>query len=76
MGIELDERKIYLDEIAPVEGGKFVYEYDFGDSWEHVVLVEKILEPDPGVAYPVCITGKPRLPARRCGRHLGLRRVC
>lgn len=30
-----DERRFRLNQISP--GGKFVYEYDFGDSWEHVI---------------------------------------
>ncbi|HRV94457.1 MAG TPA: plasmid pRiA4b ORF-3 family protein, partial [Anaerolineae bacterium] len=47
-----------LNQIAPGEKTKFVYEYDFGDSWEHVILVEKILPPEPGVHYPRCIKGK------------------
>ena len=53
-----DERKFTLKDIAPGEGDKFVYEYDFGDSWEHIVLVEKVLPPDPAQTYPVCIKGK------------------
>ena len=28
----------------------FVYEYDFGDSWDHRITVEKILDPDPAAA--------------------------
>ena len=54
----LDEKKYRLNQIAPGEKTKFVYEYDFGDSWEHVILVEKILPPEPGVHYPRCIKGK------------------
>ena len=36
-----DERRVKLNQIAPGEGFKFVYEYDFGDGWEHILLVEK-----------------------------------
>src|SRR5271157_5526237 len=35
---------------------RFIYEYDFGDSWQHEILLERILEPEPNVAYPRCIT--------------------
>ncbi len=38
-----DEAKARLVQIAPHEGDQFGYEYDFGDSWEHEITVEKIL---------------------------------
>jgi hypothetical protein len=46
---------------------KFVYEYDFGDSWEHVLLVEKVLPPEPGQRYPVCIKGRRACPPEDVG---------
>ena len=61
-----DESQVRLDQIAD-EGSKFVYEYDFGDSWEHVLLVEKILSPEPGQQYPVCIKGKRARPPEDVG---------
>ena len=48
-------------------GTKAVYLYDFGDGWEHTVVLEKILEPDPGAKYPVCLTGKRSCPPEDCG---------
>ena len=36
---------------------RFLYEYDFGDRWEHELLVEKILPRDEGEHYPLCRTG-------------------
>lgn len=62
-----DERKISLGQAAPGAKKKIVYEYDFGDGWEHEVLVEKVLEPEPGVRYPVCIAGKRACPPEDCG---------
>ena len=62
-----DERKFTLKQIAPGEKSKFVYEYDFGDSWEHVVLVEKVLPPDPAQNYPVCIKGRLACPPEDVG---------
>jgi len=38
-------------------GSYFVYRYDFGDGWRHRVRVERVLEPQPGARYPVCIAG-------------------
>lgn len=46
---------------------KFIYEYDFGDSWEHEILVEKVLPPEEGVRYPICLAGKRACPPEDCG---------
>jgi hypothetical protein len=62
-----DESRVKLNQI--VSGGKFKfrYEYDFGDSWLHNLLVEKILPPEPGQPYPVCIKGRRACPPEDVG---------
>lgn len=51
-GLELrDENKAKLSSLIKQEKAKFFYTYDFGDSWEHSILVEKILLKDPKVSY-------------------------
>ncbi len=62
-----NEKTVELSQVISGEGNKFSYEYDFGDSWEHKILVEKILTPDPDVHYPVCIKGKRACPPEDCG---------
>ena len=62
-----NETSIKLDRVVSGAGDKFVYEYDFGDSWEHSILVEKILQPETGVNYPICLTGKRACPPEDCG---------
>jgi hypothetical protein len=62
-----DERRAKLNQIAPQEKSRFVYEYDFGDDWLHVILVEKILPPDPAQKLPVCIKGKRACPPEDVG---------
>jgi hypothetical protein len=47
------------------------YEYDFGDSWEHEVALEKILHRKPGSDYPVCLAGERACPPEDCGGPLG-----
>jgi hypothetical protein len=61
-----DEKRIKLSQIA-VEKSRFVYEYDFGDDWEHDVLVEKVLAAVDGVRYPICTAGKRACPPDDCG---------
>jgi len=47
-----------LSAVADWPGDKIRYEYDFGDSWEHDVVVEAVQPAQPGVAYPRCTGGK------------------
>jgi hypothetical protein len=62
-----DESRVRLSDLAPAVKSKFIYEYDFGDSWEHLVEVVKICPPDEGVKYPVCLAGKLACPPEDCG---------
>lgn len=62
-----DERKVFLSSLAPEAKDKFTYAYDFGDGWEHTVLVEKLLPADPAAAVPVCLAGKGACPPEDCG---------
>ena len=62
-----DERKVKLSELAPVVKNKFIYEYDFGDGWDHTIEVVKIGPPAEGVKYPVCLAGKFACPPEDCG---------
>jgi hypothetical protein len=43
------------------------YEYDFGDGWEHEVVLEKILPSVVGSRYPQCIAGERACPPEDCG---------
>ena len=62
-----DEAQVQLRDLKLTAGERFYYEYDFGDSWGHSVLVEKILPRDPEVALPVCLKGKRAGPPDGCG---------
>ncbi len=63
----LDEKKVALGQLLTGEKEKFHYLYDFGDSWQHEILVEKILPIEKGGQYPVCLTGKRACPPEDCG---------
>ena len=66
-GEMLDEKDFTVAELAPAAKRRFSYEYDFGDSWEHEVLVEKILPPDSAFKHPVCLAGANACPPEDCG---------
>ena len=64
--IELDERSVTV--ISALRGrDAFVYEYDFGDSWEHDVVVESVLLNDHGLKFGVCVDGANACPPEDCG---------
>jgi hypothetical protein len=62
-----DETLVKLNKIIPGEKFKFPYLYDFGDSWEHDILVEKVLPVDPAATYPTCLQAKRACPPEDCG---------
>lgn len=46
---------------------KALFTYDFGDNWEHDVVLEQIIDPEPGAVYPRCTAGKRNCPPEDCG---------
>jgi hypothetical protein len=62
-----NERTAHLFMVLGKARAKAIYTYDFGDSWEHVIVVEKVLPPEPGIAYPTCVGGKLQCPPEDCG---------
>lgn len=46
---------------------RFLYRYDFGDDWEHVVTIEAVMDPEPGIDYPVLVDGARTAPPEDCG---------
>jgi Plasmid pRiA4b ORF-3-like protein len=70
MGLDLemeDSSGITLGQIVAAGVKKFRYEYDFGDSWEHAIQIEKTVEREEGVRYPRCVAGKRACPPEDCG---------
>jgi len=70
-----DEKKFRLKRVIPGEKFKFTYEYDFGDGWDHTILVEKILRPAEELKAPVCLKGKRSVPPEDCGGKGGYHKV-
>jgi hypothetical protein len=62
-----DERKYMLRDVVPREGSHFAYDYDLGDYWQHILVVERTLAPKEGVLYPVCLAGARACPPEDVG---------
>ena len=58
----LDESEFKLIQVIRRVGQRFSYEYDFGDSWDHTLIVEKILPSQKGARHPLCLKGKRACP--------------
>jgi hypothetical protein len=65
--LTVNEKNACLANVLNKVGAKTTYIYDFGDSWEHALTVEKILPAEHGVAYPLCTGGKLAGPPEDCG---------
>lgn len=62
-----DERTVRLSELVTEPKDRFEYAYDFGDNWQHAILLEKIHPAFPNTHYPVCLDGKRACPPEDCG---------
>jgi hypothetical protein len=60
-----DERDIRLCDVIRSRS-KFVYQYDFGDSWNHSILVERVVH-DVALTGPVCVDGARACPPEDSG---------
>jgi hypothetical protein len=62
-----DETKAALGQVAATAQVKIVYTYDFGDDWRHDIVVEQIVQAEPGVSYPRCTGGRRLAPREDSG---------
>jgi hypothetical protein len=67
----IDGRKHRLSDVVKGQAPRFTYEYDFGDGWQHELLVENSLSPEAGVWYPICLTGARACPPEDVGGMAG-----
>jgi len=64
-----DAKKIKLSNYLRDSKQKFKYMYDFGDGWQHHIVVEKILDklPEQVKKAPFCLEGERAGPLEDCG---------
>jgi len=62
-----NEARVRLNEVLLKEKDSIVYEYDFGDGWEHRVVLERIIPFAPDLSAPSCIAGARACPPDDCG---------
>lgn len=62
-----DEADYRLRQLLKQEKDRMIYAYDFGDGWDHDVVLEKILPHEPGAVLPVCTEGSRACPPEDVG---------
>lgn len=72
-----DSKKTKLSDYINSKGQKFSYVYDFGDTWEHEIVVKDIKEEDIKDIdkLPICLNGKRRCPPEDCGGVFGYEEI-
>jgi len=70
----LEEAKVRLADVAGV-GERIGYEYDFGDSWEHELLIEACTKAEAHQTYPACTAGEGACPPEDSGGFPGYQRL-
>jgi hypothetical protein len=66
----LDETGFRLGDLAAT-ADRIEYEYDFGDGWEHELVIEARTIAQDGAIYPACVGGEGACPPEDCGGSYG-----
>lgn len=62
-----DESRYTIAQLLQKEKDSILYEYDFGDDWQHRIVLEKTLPLDGATPLPKCIKGRRACPPEDCG---------
>jgi hypothetical protein len=67
----LDESRYTLEAVLDDLLSEFVYDYDFGDSWRHLIQPKLVRKPNSEWFYPLCIAGERATPPDDVGGTAG-----
>ncbi|MBB5808697.1 hypothetical protein F4560_008465 [Saccharothrix ecbatanensis] len=71
-----DAATVTLADAAKAPKDRVGYLYDFGDAWDHDIVVEDVVQAEPGAAYPRCLTGRRAAPPEDSGGIWGYANLC
>lgn len=63
----IDEKGIKLSTLLVGQVREFIYEYDFGDDWQHRIVLEQSLEAHPSWKGSLCTAGQRACPPEDVG---------
>lgn len=61
-----NESRTRLGDLICAPGARLLYEYDFGDGWQHELLLEEVLLGDESFRQ-ICVAGERCCPPEDCG---------
>jgi hypothetical protein len=68
-----DDSRLTVGGVMEAGVRRFTYTYDFGDDWEHDIVIEAKKAAVDGRRYPACTAGKRNCPPDDCGGVWGYR---
>lgn len=71
----IDERTVAISDVLAEPKAKLRWDYDFGDGWQHDIVVESIRATEPDVDAPTCVAGRRACPPEDCGGVWGYERL-
>jgi hypothetical protein len=57
-----DEKSTRLADLLRRPRDRVIYEYDFGDGWEHEIVLEDVVARSPAARYPIVLSGQGACP--------------
>ena len=63
----VDYKKIKISDLLKKKNDTMLYEYDFGDGWEHIIKLLDLKDKPKNVFYPRCFLGERACPAEDSG---------
>ena len=70
-----DETRVTLNGLIKSGVTRFAYTYDFGDNWDHALVIEKSLPAVEALSRPTCTAGRRKCPPEDCGGPWGYREL-
>jgi hypothetical protein len=67
----VDYKDFHISDLLKKKNDKMMYEYDFGDGWEHYIELLEVGAGEEGILYPRCVAGDKSCPAEDSGGILG-----
>lgn len=61
------ERTVPLYQVLLAPKATCIYEYDFGDGWNHELVLEQVVAPMADTPYPMCLAGQRACPPEDVG---------
>ena len=70
-----NETRVTLNVLIKSGVTRFAYTYDFGDNWDHALVIEKSLPAVEALSRPTCTAGRRKCPPEDCGGPWGYREL-